>query len=325
MTLEEPGMGPFTTAVISPHGPVALDEFVDVIFEVSDASPSGPSVAAVEDVNRVIEINTLLPPIPNPVLTGFSQPSHGTVFDNGDGTLTYSPEPDFFGIDTFDYSVSDSAGATETFTLSVVVAEVNDPPIVLVEFPTISVIANSAAHLKVLNNVFDVDGDYIGIFFADSPDNGRLTSNVLREYTYTPDDGFVGTDSFRIGFRDGRGGLIFRDIQIDVLPHDSELISIQWTADEVATTIENGTTYIEAEPGGTISLVNSISSAATVIVSGYQFSYELSDPAIQFERFEPNDQQFLATGNVFARRDFPLISAIAATSETDIYVGIQPL
>ena len=40
----------------------------------------------------------------------FSQPSHGTLVDNGDGTLTYVPDAGFVGTDTFGYAASDGAG-----------------------------------------------------------------------------------------------------------------------------------------------------------------------------------------------------------------------
>ncbi|MCP4307214.1 MAG: hypothetical protein GY788_20560, partial [bacterium] len=40
-------------------------------------------------------------------LAGFTQPSHGTLIDNGDGTLTYTPTQGYDGEDSFTYDVSD--------------------------------------------------------------------------------------------------------------------------------------------------------------------------------------------------------------------------
>ena len=39
------------------------------------------------------------------------KPRHGTAVSNGDGTVTYTPNPDFVGVDSFEYSVEDDAGA----------------------------------------------------------------------------------------------------------------------------------------------------------------------------------------------------------------------
>lgn len=54
-------------------------------------------------------------------LTGLSQPVNGTVVDDGDGTLTYTPNSGFVGTDTFTYDVSDG-DATDTATVTVEVA-----------------------------------------------------------------------------------------------------------------------------------------------------------------------------------------------------------
>ncbi|MDT5241080.1 MAG: large repetitive protein, partial [Mycobacterium sp.] len=50
-----------------------------------------------------------------------SGPTHGSLLDNGDGTLTYTPETDFQGVDTFYYAaydgISDSTPTAVTITV----------------------------------------------------------------------------------------------------------------------------------------------------------------------------------------------------------------
>ena len=59
-----------------------------------------------------------------------TRPSHGTVGVNGDGTVTYTPDPGFFGPDSFTYTAKDNAGArSNAATVTVKVQEVNDPPV----------------------------------------------------------------------------------------------------------------------------------------------------------------------------------------------------
>ncbi len=62
-------------------------------------------------------------------VTAATQPGHGTVMVNADGTLTYSPATDFFGTDTFTYTVCDGAGGCSQATVTVIVAPVNDAPV----------------------------------------------------------------------------------------------------------------------------------------------------------------------------------------------------
>ena len=54
-------------------------------------------------------------------LDGFGQPTNGTVTQNPDGTLKYTPDANFVGTDTFNYTVSDGEGGTDTGTVHVVV------------------------------------------------------------------------------------------------------------------------------------------------------------------------------------------------------------
>ncbi|MFP4597388.1 MAG: Ig-like domain-containing protein [Persicimonas sp.] len=49
-----------------------------------------------------------------------TQPANGSVTNNGDD-VTYTPDTDYVGSDTFDYTVSDDAGATDTATVTVTV------------------------------------------------------------------------------------------------------------------------------------------------------------------------------------------------------------
>jgi hypothetical protein len=52
-------------------------------------------------------------------VTGVTDPPNGTAVNNGDGTVTYTPDCGFFGIDTFDYTISDGQGGSDTGTVTV--------------------------------------------------------------------------------------------------------------------------------------------------------------------------------------------------------------
>ncbi|HMF93192.1 MAG TPA: N,N-dimethylformamidase beta subunit family domain-containing protein [Vicinamibacterales bacterium] len=56
-------------------------------------------------------------------------PVNGTLTLGADGGFTYQPNPDFFGSDSFTYTVSDGHGGTATGTVNVTVTPVNDVPI----------------------------------------------------------------------------------------------------------------------------------------------------------------------------------------------------
>lgn len=62
----------------------------------------------------------------NATVTDYTQPSHGTVTVNPDGSYIYEPDEGFVGTDTFTYTISDSVGNTSTATVTIVVTEGDD-------------------------------------------------------------------------------------------------------------------------------------------------------------------------------------------------------
>jgi Ca2+-binding RTX toxin-like protein len=63
-------------------------------------------------------------------VTSFTPAAHGTVaITNNGAALTYQPSTNFFGVDTFTYTITDIAGQTATATVVVIVSEVAVPPV----------------------------------------------------------------------------------------------------------------------------------------------------------------------------------------------------
>ncbi|MEM8531148.1 MAG: Ig-like domain-containing protein, partial [Chloroflexota bacterium] len=73
----------------------------------------------------------LLPVAPG-ALTITSGPANGTPTINPDGTITYTPDPDYSGADSFTYQICDNGtpnpAACATANVDVTVAAINDPP-----------------------------------------------------------------------------------------------------------------------------------------------------------------------------------------------------
>ena len=95
----------------------------------------------------------------------------GVIGLNPDGTLTFTPTPDFNGTPSFTYTLSDGRGGTATATVNLAVTPVNDPPADLnVTTP------GGNPRLTVIENT---PGAVIGPVTAFDPDTGdRLTFTV---------------------------------------------------------------------------------------------------------------------------------------------------
>jgi Big-like domain-containing protein len=56
-------------------------------------------------------------------VTAVADPAHGGAVSNTDGTVTYTPDPGFVGSDSFEYTISDGAGGTDSATVFVTVED----------------------------------------------------------------------------------------------------------------------------------------------------------------------------------------------------------
>ena len=135
-------------------------------------------------------------------------PGSGTVQVARDGTITYSPAPDFSGIDLFTYTVDDNKGATSNVaTVVVTVVEVNDPPIAEDDLATTE--AGVPVSIAVLINDTDPDGSLIPgtVTTLSEPESGTATVNRDGTITYTSVDGLVGTDQFTYTVEDDQDAI----------------------------------------------------------------------------------------------------------------------
>jgi len=126
-------------------------------------------------------------------ITGAGSASHGTVGING-GFVTYAPDADYFGSDSFTYTISDGT-ETDTATVNVTVTNVNDAPVAVGESynmdqdTTLTVLAPG-----VLGNDSDIDGPSLSAVL----DSGLvgLTLNANGGFSYTPPLNLAGDVSF---------------------------------------------------------------------------------------------------------------------------------
>lgn len=117
-------------------------------------------------------------------------PAEGTVVDNGDGTVTFTPAADFNGDATITYTLTDPDGASDDAEAIVTVAPVNDAPVAgddVVGTPYNTPIED----IDVLANDTDVDGDPLRLVSATSPD-GTVLITPEGMLSFTPTEGFTG-------------------------------------------------------------------------------------------------------------------------------------
>ncbi|MDJ0843665.1 tandem-95 repeat protein [Crocosphaera sp.] len=135
-------------------------------------------------------------------ISNLTESSNGNVVDNGDGTITYTPNNNFNGNDSFSYSISDLQGGRDTATVNLTINPLNDAPLATNDL--VRTVSDTSTVINVLNNDDDVDGDTLTIQQFSDAANGILTNNNDGSFTYTPNQGFIGTDSFTYTVTDGQ-------------------------------------------------------------------------------------------------------------------------
>src|SRR5262249_6812095 len=105
-----------------------------------------------------------------------SQPLHGTVVLNPDGSFSYTPEANYNGLDGFSYLVSDGTDTSDVASATVVVTPANDLPVgVNDEYTTEEDTPLEIVAPGVLANDTDVDGDALSSILVNPPQHGTVT------------------------------------------------------------------------------------------------------------------------------------------------------
>ncbi|MBM4922893.1 tandem-95 repeat protein [Vibrio parahaemolyticus] len=128
-------------------------------------------------------------------------PKNGTVIVNNDGTVTYTPDDNYVGKDTFTYVVT-SGGVSESTTVEVNVTPVNDAPVAKDDIATTQ--EDTAVTIDVLPNDSDVDGDKLSIQSATVPEAQGKVEIVDGKLVFTPAENFNGQAEITYTVTDGQ-------------------------------------------------------------------------------------------------------------------------
>ncbi|HBO13095.1 MAG TPA: hypothetical protein DD491_09955, partial [Halieaceae bacterium] len=183
-----------TISITDRQGPVAAD---DSASTAEDTAVTFSVTGNDSDPDGTIDPATI-------VIT--SGPSNGSLMVNADGTVTYTPNGDYSGPDSFTYTVQDNDGlVSNEATVSLTVDPVNDPPVAVDD--SASTAEDTAVTFSVTGNDSDPDGtiDPTSVVITGGPSNGSLVVNTDGTVTYTPNGDYSGADSFTYTVEDNDG------------------------------------------------------------------------------------------------------------------------
>ena len=135
------------------------------------------------------------------------------------GSFFYTPAQGFVGTDSFTYRAADNHGGTSNLaTVTITVNPFNHDPTCRLAVIGVS---KNGTDVMTFNDLLrfctDQDGDTITLSNFGSPSHGTLTVDQTGQtVTYSPDQDFVGDDSFTVDVGDGHGGSTTMTVHLDV-------------------------------------------------------------------------------------------------------------
>jgi hypothetical protein len=125
-------------------------------------------------------------------VTAVTQPSHGATVLSGTGSVTYTPNGSFVGVDVFTYTLKDMSKNT-TFTANVRVTVTRAAPAILPDASTVS--SGISVTVNVGANDLDLNGTVAAApVITINPKSGSAVVSGAT-IVYTPSAGFVGKDT----------------------------------------------------------------------------------------------------------------------------------
>ncbi len=176
----------------------AAKQFKITVTAENDAPVAGSqAVAAVEDTAKAITLGGFDAEGSALTYTVVRQPTKGTLSGTAPN-LVYTPSTNANGADNFTFKVSDGTLESGVATVTIVVAAVNDLPVVSGQ----SVTTDEDAPVAITLAGSDVDGDALTYTVVAGPTKGELTGTAPN-LVYVPNSEVSGTDSFTVKVNDG--------------------------------------------------------------------------------------------------------------------------
>jgi hypothetical protein len=302
-------------AVDEAEGPSA--RVTVIVTNVNDAPVANDqSVTLSEDTSSTFTLNASdVDGDPLSIEFG-TAPSHGAITNTG-LSVTYTPNPNYNGTDSFTYRVSDGQVASEWKTVDLLVNPANDAP--TADSKSASTSEDQSVVIALTGS--DIDGDSLNFIVVTPPQHGEFAGGV-----YTPAANYNGPDSFTYKANDGSLDSAPATVSITITPVNDVPVadskSVSTAEDQSLTVTLTGSdvdgdtltfTVIDAPAHGTF--VNGVYTPAANYNGPDSFSYKANDGQV-------DSALATATITVTAVNDAPVANGQSVSTAYNTAVNI---
>ena len=160
-------------------------------------------------------------------VTGATPPAHGTARINADNSITYTPNSTYSGNDRFSYSISNGHGGSASANV-ILTVQPSLPPVARDDTATTPYL--TPVVIDVLANDTDPNGFFLSVTSVGVAASGTAKILPGGAVSYSPQPGFIGSDSFEYSISDGHGGIASANVTVTVQPPGGSLAAQNDTA-----------------------------------------------------------------------------------------------
>ena len=252
------------------HNKMLYSNVATVFITVNPANDAPVAIAQTVSTNEDVALDITLSatdvdgdPLTYSIAT---QPMYGTLSGTAPN-LTYTPNPNYNGGDSFSFSATDPSGASSTATVSITVNPVNDAP-VLIGVPDTATIEELATYsFTATATDSDLPADTLIFSIVDAPLGAAITE--AGAFSWTPAEDQQGVYTFTVKVSDGSGGEDTEEITVTVEDYVDERLLQAITFQEIPDKkISEGTFALSATASSGLPVTYTSSDPAVATISG---------------------------------------------------------
>jgi len=187
------------------------------------------SIKISEDMPVDITLSAFDPDTNDNLKFNYFSPQNGSISGQAP-FITYIPADDYFGFDTFNFTVNDGTADSEPFTITIIIEPVNDAPVSI----PISITTNEDIQVSGVFKSIDIDDETLSYSINTQGSKGRIeiSSQDSSKFIYIPNQDESGYDYIKFITSDGKSDsypatiTVYINAQNDAPFADNDTISL---------------------------------------------------------------------------------------------------
>ncbi len=236
------GVNSFTVRVTDNNSP-AVEATLNITVNPVNDAPVASNVSATTNEDTAVAVTLVATDIDSTIqsYTVVTAPTKGTLSGTAPN-LTYTPNANSDGADSFTFRASDGMLNSNTATVSITLTSVNDAPVA----SNVSRTTNEDTAVGITLVATDIDSTIQSYIVVTQPTKGTL-SGTAPNLTYTPIPNSFGADSFT--FRASDGALNSNTATVSITVNSVNDLPVWSSNPIVATGTSEGTAYSQTLAG----------------------------------------------------------------------------